>query len=47
MMDPYPEYWEPDWYRNDDMYVYYYDGGYYLYDRRFVGRPGVAISISF
>jgi hypothetical protein len=47
LMEPYPEYWGPDWYQNDDMYVDFNDGGYYLYDRRFSGRPGVAISISF
>ena len=47
MMDPYPEYWGPDWYQNDDMYVDYYGGGYYLYNRRYPGRPGLAISISF
>jgi len=47
MMDPYPEYWGANWYRDDDMYVDYNDGGYYLYDRRFPSRPGLAISISF
>ena len=47
VMEPYPEYWGNDWYQNDDMYVDYDDGGYYLHDRRFPGRPGVAISISF
>ena len=47
MMEPYPEYWGTDWDRNDDMYVDFSDGGYYLYDRRFPGRPGVALSISF
>lgn len=47
LMEPYPEYWGADWYRNDDMYVDYDGGGYYLYDRRFSNRPGVAVSISF
>ena len=47
MMEPYPEYWGSDWYRNDDMYVDFDGGGYYLYDRRFSNRPGVAVSISF
>ena len=47
MMEPFPEYWGADWYRNDDMYVDYDGGGYYLYDRRFSNRPGVAVSISF
>ena len=44
--DPYPEYWGNDWYQTDDVYVTYYDDGYYLYNRRFPGRPGIAISIS-
>jgi hypothetical protein len=47
MMEPYPEYWGADWDRSDDMYVDFNGGGYYLYDRRFPGRAGVAISISF
>jgi hypothetical protein len=47
MMEPYPEYWGADWYRDDDMYVDYNGGGYYLYNRRFPGRPGVSLSISF
>ncbi len=47
LMDPYPEYWGANWYQNDDMYVDYNDGGYYLYNRRYPRRPGVAISISF
>jgi len=47
VMEPYPEYWGTDWYRNDDMYVDYDGDGYYLYDRRFPGHAGVAISISF
>jgi len=47
MMDPYPEYWGANWYNNDDMYVDYNDGGYYLYNRRYPRRPGVAISLSF
>jgi hypothetical protein len=46
VMDPYPEYWGQDWYESDEMYVDYYDGGYYMYNRRFPGRPGIAISIS-
>jgi hypothetical protein len=46
-MEPYPEYWGADWYQNDDMYVDFNGGGYYLYDRRFPGRPGVALSLSF
>jgi hypothetical protein len=46
-VDPYPEYWGDNWYETDDVYVDYYNDGYYLYNRRYAGRPGVAISISF
>jgi hypothetical protein len=47
VVDPYPEFWGDDWYESDDVYVVYADNGYYLYDSRYPGRPGVAISISF
>ena len=46
MVEPYPEYWGDDWYQRDEMYVENFDGGYYLFNRRFPGRPGVAIVIS-
>ena len=46
VVDPYPEYWGPTWYQTDDVYVDYVNGGYYLFNRRHPGRPGVAISIS-
>ncbi|MHB8484315.1 MAG: hypothetical protein ACYDCM_01095 [Candidatus Acidiferrales bacterium] len=46
-VDPYPDYWGNDWYQTDDVYVAYYGDGYYLFNRRYPGRPGVAISISF
>jgi hypothetical protein len=46
LVDPYPEYWGASWYQTDDVYVDYTDNGYYLYNRRYPGRPGVAISIS-
>lgn len=47
VVDPYPEFWGDDWYQTDDVYVAYNDNGYYLYDARYPGRPGLAISISF
>ena len=47
LLDPYPEYWGDNWYQNDDLYVDYYNDGYYLYNRSYPGRPGIAISISF
>jgi hypothetical protein len=46
-VEPYPEYWGDNWYETDDVYVDYYNDGYYLYNRRYPGRPGVTISISF
>ncbi len=47
ILDPYPEYWGYDWYENNDVYVDYSYDGYYLYNRMFPGRPGIAVSISF
>lgn len=47
MMDPYPETWGPSWYQNDDVYVDYYNDGYYLFNRRYPGRPWIALSIAF
>ena len=44
LVDPWPEYWSNDWYDSDDVYVDYYEDGYYLYNRRY---PGDRISISF
>jgi len=46
LVDPWPEYWAPDWYDSDDLYIDYndYDDGYYLYDRRHPGE-GLAITI--
>ncbi len=35
LIDPWPEYWSDDWYQNDDVFVDYYGGGYYLYNRRY------------
>ncbi len=34
VMDPWPEYWSDNWYGNDDMYIDYWEGGYYLHNRR-------------
>jgi len=33
VMDPWPEYWSDNWYGNDDLYVEFYMGGYYLRNR--------------
>lgn len=46
LVEPYPEYWGDNWYQRDEMYVDNFDGGYYLFNRRFPGRPGVSIMIS-
>jgi hypothetical protein len=43
LMDPWPEYWSDDWWENDDVYIDYYEDGYYLYNRRY---PGVRIAIT-
>jgi hypothetical protein len=46
ILDPWPEYWDPYWYENDDCYIEYYYGGYYLVDRRYSGvRLAVSISL--
>jgi hypothetical protein len=46
ILDPYPEYWGATWYQTDDMYVDYSQDGYYLFNRRYPGRPGIAVSIT-
>jgi len=43
-VDPWPEYWADNWYDDDDVYIDYYGGGYYLYNRRYP-RDRVAISV--
>ena len=43
LVDPWPEYWSDNWYQTDDVYIDYYDDGYYLYNRR---HPGVRIAIN-
>jgi hypothetical protein len=47
MMDPYPEYWSGTWHQTDDVYVDYSGDGYYLFNPRYPGRPGIAINIEF
>ena len=34
LIDPWPEYWSDDWYDNDDVYIDFYEDGYYLYNPR-------------
>ena len=45
ILDPWPEYWPDNWYENDDVYIDYSNGGYYLYDPRYPG-VGIAVSVS-
>lgn len=47
ILDPYPYYWGDNWYETDDVYVDYVDDGYYLFNRRYPGRPGIAVRIVF
>ena len=42
MVDPWPEYWQDNWYSSEDVYVVY-DDGYYLYNRQ---HPNAAVAIS-
>jgi hypothetical protein len=44
LVDPWPEYWSDNWYENDDVYIDYSGGGYYLYNRRYP-RDRIAISV--
>jgi hypothetical protein len=43
VVDPWPEYWAPNWYETDDVYVDYVDDGYYMFNRR---HPGVSIAVN-
>ena len=43
-IDPWPEYWEDDWFVQDDCYVVYDYDGYYLTNVRY---PSVRIAVSF
>jgi len=43
LVDPWPEYWAYNWYETDDVFIDYYDDGYYLYNRR---QPGVRLAVT-
>lgn len=45
MVDPFPEDWGPYWYQSDDCYIVWQPDGYYLFNRRFPGHPGIAILV--
>jgi hypothetical protein len=44
VVDPWPEYWSAYWYENDDVYIDYIGGGYYMYNRRHP-RDRIAITV--
>lgn len=39
-----PAYWGTGWYYNDDVYIDYSDGGYYLFDNRYPGQ-GIPLEV--
>jgi hypothetical protein len=43
LVDPWPQSWSNNWYENDDVYIVYSGGGYYLYNRSY---PGYAIAVN-
>jgi len=45
VMDPWPEYWAENWYAQDEMYVAFTDGGYYLYNNQYP-EDRIALSVS-
>lgn len=47
VMDPWPEYWANDWYGQDDLYIEFYGGGYYLRNRRhFMDRIALTVYVN-
>lgn len=44
LVDPWPEYWADNWYENDEVYIVYFEDGYYLYNRRHP-RDRIAITV--
>lgn len=46
VLDPWPAYWEDDWYDTDDVYIVYEGSGYYLYNYRYP-HMGIAINVIF
>ncbi|HXJ43912.1 MAG TPA: hypothetical protein VNH18_31795 [Bryobacteraceae bacterium] len=46
IVDQWPDYWGPDWYDSDDVYIDYENDGYYMYNRRYPG-PGISLSVDF
>jgi hypothetical protein len=44
VVDPWPSYWDPDWFYNDQVYIEYWNGGYYLFNSAYPGMP-IAVEI--
>ncbi len=44
VVDPWPSYWDPDWFYDDQVYIEYWNDGYYLFDSRYPGVP-IAVEI--
>ena len=42
LLDPYPNYWAPDWFYTDPVYLEYLNDGYYLINTR---DPGVPLAV--
>jgi hypothetical protein len=42
VIDPWPAYWDPNWFYDDPVYVDYWNDGYYLFDPRY---PGVGLAV--
>jgi hypothetical protein len=43
VVDPWPGTWGDDWYYNDNVYIVYTDGGYYLVNPSY---PGVELAVN-
>jgi len=43
VIDPWPANWGDNWYYDDDVYILYTDGGYYLCNSRY---PGVMLAVN-
>lgn len=42
LLDPWPSYWQENWYASDDVYIDYSDG-YYLHNRRY---PAISLAVA-
>ena len=44
VLDPWPEYWEENWYEKDDVYIDHSNDGYYLYNPKHP-KDRIAVSV--